>query len=289
VVAVSSLVVALAAASRLGSEFLPELDEGTTWVNLTLPASISPEEAQEQMREVRAALHTVPEVHTVISKVGRPDDGTDPKILNSAELFVDFVPEPQWRRGKTKDDLIREMDAAVSAIPGMEPSFDQPIRDNVLESISQVDGQIVIKVRGDDLVRIHDEARRILDEIADVPGVARAFIDRDGSLPQYVIDIDREAAARYGVNVGDIQDVVETAMAGKSTSELWEGRSAPCPAPSTSLARTAGGCNPSASSSATATWGASWPTCRSGSRRAFRSPPGTRSAGRASSRTSSAR
>ncbi|HEX3096792.1 MAG TPA: CusA/CzcA family heavy metal efflux RND transporter [Usitatibacter sp.] len=223
VIAVASLAVALAAASRLGSEFLPELDEGTTWVNLTLPPSVSPEEAQEQMREVRAALHTVPEVHTVISKVGRPDDGTDPKILNSAELFVDFVPESQWRPGRTKEDLIREMDAAVSALPGMEPSFDQPIRDNVLESISQVDGQIVVKVRGDDLDRIHDEARRILDEISGVPGVARAFIDREGSLPQYVIDIDREAAARYGVNVGDIQDLVETAMAGKSTSELWEG------------------------------------------------------------------
>jgi cobalt-zinc-cadmium resistance protein CzcA len=223
VVALASLAIALAAATRLGSEFLPELDEGTTWVNLSLPPSVSPDEVVEQMRAVRAALHTVPEVNTVISKAGRPDDGTDPKILNSTELYVDFVPESKWRPGKAKADLIREMDAAVSAIPGMEPSFDQPIRDNVLESISQVDGQIVVKVRGDDLDRIHDEARRILAEIENVPGVARAFIDREGSLPQYVIDIDREAAARYGVNVGDIQDLVETTLAGKPTSELWEG------------------------------------------------------------------
>jgi cobalt-zinc-cadmium resistance protein CzcA len=222
-VAAVMLAVSLAGATRLGSEFLPELNEGTTWVNLFLPPSVSPEETRVQMAAVRRALHTVPEVNTVISKAGRPDDGTDPKILNSTELFVDFVPESRWRPGKTKDDLIREMDAAVSELPGMEPSFDQPIRDNVLESISQVDGQIVIKVRGDDLDRIHEEARRILAEISGVPGVVRAFIDRDGSLPQYVIDIDREAAARYGVNVGDIQDLVETALAGKATSELWEG------------------------------------------------------------------
>lgn len=222
-VAVICLAVALAAATRVGSEFLPELNEGTTWVNLTLPPSVSPEEAQLQLRDVRRALHTVPEVNTVISKVGRPDDGTDPKIFNSAELYVDFIPESRWRPGKSKDDLIKEMDAAVSAIPGMEPSFDQPIRDNVLESISQVDGQIVVKVRGDDLVRLDAEAREVLQRVATVPGVVRAFIDREGSLPQYVIDIDRAAAARYGVNVGDVQDLVETAMAGKATSELWEG------------------------------------------------------------------
>jgi cobalt-zinc-cadmium resistance protein CzcA len=222
-IAVGALAGSIALATQLGSEFLPELNEGTTWVNLTLPPSVSPQEAQEQARAVRAALHNVPEVRTAISKVGRPDDGTDPKIFNSAEVYVDFIPESQWRRGLSKDDLIREMDAAVSAIPGMEPSFSQPIRDNVLESISQVDGQIVVKVRGDDLDRINDEARQILNRIIDVPGVARAFVDRAGSLPQYVIDIDRAAAARYGVNVGDIQDLVETALAGKATSELWEG------------------------------------------------------------------
>jgi cobalt-zinc-cadmium resistance protein CzcA len=172
---------------------------------------------------VRAALRTVPDVNTVISKVGRPDDGTDPKIFNSAEFFVDFKPEAQWRAGKKKEDLIRDMDEAVSAIPGMEPSFSQPIRDNVLESISQVDGQIVIKVRGEDLDRIVAEGHDVLNQIITVPGVVRAFIDRDGTLPQYVIDIDRLAAARYGVNVGDIQDLVETALAGKATSQLWEG------------------------------------------------------------------
>src|SRR5439155_13164866 len=117
-IAVVSLAIALLLGTQLGSEFLPELNEGTTWVNLTLPPSVSPEEAQAQVRLVRAALHRVPEVNTAISKVGRPHDGTDPKIFNSAEIFVDFKPESAWRGGVNKEDLILEMDDAVSAISG---------------------------------------------------------------------------------------------------------------------------------------------------------------------------
>ena len=221
--AVASLVLSLIGATQLGSEFLPELNEGSIWVNVTLPPSVSPAEAQEQARAIRQALRSIPEVNTAISKVGRPDDGTDPKIFNSAEILVDLKPESAWRPGKTKEGLIKELDDAVSALPGIEPSFSQPIRDNVLESISQVDGQIVIKVRGDDLDSLAKHGERILGQIAGVKGVIRAFIDRSGSLPQYVLDIDRQAAARYGINVGDIQDLVETALAGKATSELWEG------------------------------------------------------------------
>ena len=221
--AVASLVLSLIGATQLGSEFLPELNEGSIWVNVTLPPSVSPAEAQEQARAIRQALRSIPEVNTAISKVGRPDDGTDPKIFNSAEILVDLKPESAWRPGKTKEGLIKELDDAVSALPGIEPSFSQPIRDNVLESISQVDGQIVIKVRGDDLDSLAKHGERILGQIAGVKGVIRAFIDRSGTLPQYVLDIDRQAAARYGINVGDIQDLVETALAGKATSELWEG------------------------------------------------------------------
>ena len=221
--AIAALIGSGFVATRLGSEFLPELNEGSIWVNLTLPSSSSPEESQRAMRNVRHALQSVPEVHSTVSKIGRPDDGTDPKMFNSSEIFVDLKPEKEWRPGKTKDDLIREMDAAVSAMPGLEPSFSQPIRDNVLESISQIDGQIVIKVHGDDYAKLKDIAHQIMRQISDVPGVARSFIDRDGILPQYRIDIDRAAAARYGINIGDVQDVVEAAMAGKGTTELWEG------------------------------------------------------------------
>ncbi len=222
-IAVAALIGAGVVATRLGTEFLPELNEGTIWVNVTLAPSISPEEAQRSSHLVRQALMTVPEVQSVISKVGRPDDGTDPKIFNSAEFFVELKPDSDWRSGATKAGLIQEMDAAVSRLPGLEPSFSQPIRDNVLESISQIDGQIVIKIRGDDFEMLKHIARDVQDRIADVAGVTRSFVDRDGRLPQFRIDIDRETAARYGVNVADLQETVETALAGKATSELWEG------------------------------------------------------------------
>ena len=222
-IALGALVVAGGVATRLGSEFLPELNEGQIWVNVTLAPSVAPEEAQRAARSVRQALGSVPEVASVISKVGRPDDGTDPKIFNSAEFFVEMRPEQRWRAGQTKATLIREMDAAIGRLPGLEPSFSQPIRDNVLESISQIDGQIVIKVQGDDFDTIKDLARQIRQRIAGVAGVTRSFVDRDGRLPQFRIDIDRARAARYGVNVADLQEVVESALAGKATTELWEG------------------------------------------------------------------
>ena len=222
-IALAVFAVAMVAASRLGSEFLPELNEGTIWINLRLPSSVSNDEATRIMRKVRLALLGVPEVRTAVSKAGQPEDGTDPKTISMAEIFVDFKPVEQWRAGVTKEQLIDEMDRAVSAIPGMEPSFSQPIRDNVLESISQIDGQIVIKVAGDDLAELRKTTQAIEREIKQVRGVYRAEIDRLGELPQLVIDIDRDRAARLGLNVQDIQDVIEAALAGKSATQIWEG------------------------------------------------------------------
>ena len=222
-IALSLFAVAMVAASRLGSEFLPELNEGTIWVNVRLPSSVSNNEATRILREVRLALLKIPEVRTTVSKAGQPEDGTDPKTISMAEVFVDVKPPEAWRIGLTKQQLIDEMDRAVSALPGMEPTFSQPIRDNVLESISQIDGQIVIKVAGDDLVELKRLTESIQREVKQVQGVYRAEIDRAGDLPQLVIDISRERAARYGLNVSDVQDVIETALAGKSSTQIWEG------------------------------------------------------------------
>ena len=221
--AITAFIAAMGVASRLGSEFLPELDEGTIWVNLRLPSSVSTEEAARILREARKALRSVPEVRTVVSKAGQPEDGTDPKTISMAEVFVDVKPAEEWRAGLSKQDLINEMDRAVSAIPGMEPAFSQPIRDNVLESISQIDGQIVIKIAGDDLAELRRITESIEREIKQVPGVYRAEIDRLGELPQLIIDIDRDHAARLGLNVSDVQDVIEAALAGKAATQLWEG------------------------------------------------------------------
>ncbi|NBS48545.1 MAG: efflux RND transporter permease subunit, partial [Betaproteobacteria bacterium] len=171
----------------------------------------------------RQALTSIPEVRTAVSKAGQPEDGTDPKTLSMAEIFVDVKPQEEWRKGLTRDQLIEEMDHKLSAIPGIDPAFSQPIRDNVLESISQIKGQIVVKVAGDDLGELRRVTEAIQREIKQVPGVQRGEIDRLGELPQLVIDIDRAEAARLGLNVGDIQDVIEAALAGKATTQLWEG------------------------------------------------------------------
>ena len=223
--AVLALAGALALVPRLGTEFLPELNEGSIWVNVFLPTSVSVTEAQELNRRIREAIHKSPEVTSVTSKAGRPEDGTDPKLINMSELLVDVKPESEWRKGMTKAKLLAEMDAEISKIPGIEPSFSQPIRDNVLESISQIDGQIVIKVFGDDLEQLRDLSLQVLKQVQTVPGVARAFVDRLGELPQIQVRVDRARAARYGINVADVQDVIESALGGKAVTQVWEGES----------------------------------------------------------------
>ena len=222
-IAVGIFALSMVVASRLGSEFLPELNEGTFWANFDMPSSVSSEEAAKILLLARKALLSVPEVRTAVSKSGQPEDGTDPKTLSMAEIFVDVKPQEEWRKGLTRDQLIEEMDHKLSAIPGIDPAFSQPIRDNVLESISQIKGQIVVKVSGEDLGELRRVSEAIQREIKQVRGVQRGEIDRLGDLPQLVIDIDRDRAARLGLNVQDIQDVVEAALGGKAATQLWEG------------------------------------------------------------------
>jgi cobalt-zinc-cadmium resistance protein CzcA len=138
-------------------------------------------------------------------------------------VFVDTYPPEAWSRKITKEELVVAMEKALEEIPGVQPTFSQPIRDNVLESISQIDGQVVIKVFGDDLDVLRTHAQQVMHTIERIRGVARAFVDRLGELPQSVIEIDRERAARYNLNVLDIQDVIEIGLGGKAATQIWEG------------------------------------------------------------------
>jgi cobalt-zinc-cadmium resistance protein CzcA len=220
---IATLAASLTLVPQLGSEFLPELNEGAIWVNLMMPPGISLSEVSRMLHRVRSTLRQFDEVNAVISQAGRPEDGTDPKPINMGELYVDVKPQDQWKRKITKEQLIEEMNGALDKIPGTDASFSQPIRDNVLESISQIDGQIVIKVFSSDPVVLRDKTREVLRTIATVPGVARAFIDRAGETPQLEIEINRRKAARYGLNVADIEDVIETSVGGKEATQIWEG------------------------------------------------------------------
>jgi cobalt-zinc-cadmium resistance protein CzcA len=208
---------------NLGSEFLPELNEGTMWVNIYFPPGISINETKRLAASVREILHGSEVVKTVTSKAGRPEDGTDPKPINMAEFFVDLKPPAEWPANLTRDKLIDEFGKKLDALPGIEPSFSQPIRDNVLESISQIDGQIVIKVFGADGDVLQQQTQKVLDTISGIRGVGRAYIDRFGRVPQLQIEVNRAKCARYGLNVADVQDVVEIALGGKAATEVWEG------------------------------------------------------------------
>ena len=224
---VASALVALglsfAALPQIGTEFLPELNEGSLWLNVKLPSSVSVSQAQVQNGQIRRIILKTPEVNSVISKAGRPEDGTDPKLINMAEFLVDLKPESDWKRGLTKRQVMDEMEKGLLALPAIKPSFSQPIRDNILESISQIDGQIVIKVFGEDIPTLRMVSEQVLAQVAEVPGVTRALIDRVGELPNYLVEIDRARAARYGLNVADIQDLIEVGLGGKAATYIWEG------------------------------------------------------------------
>jgi cobalt-zinc-cadmium resistance protein CzcA len=227
VAVIASTLVAFAAAMalvpRLGSEFLPELNEGTMWVNVVLPPSVSVAEASRLCGRIRQIIRQFPEVTQVISQTGRPEDGTDPKTINMAEFFVDLKPPSEWTRKISREELSAQIEGAVDRIPGLDPAMSQPIRDNVLESISQIDGQIVIKVFGDDPAELRQKATEVLHVISGVRGVSRAFIDRGGQVPQLQVEVDRRRAARYGLNVADVEDVIDTALGGKVATQIWEG------------------------------------------------------------------
>jgi heavy metal efflux system protein len=223
VIAILMLASTIFVLLHLGSEFLPELNEGTMWVNIYFPPGISINETKRLAASVREILHGSEVVKTVTSKAGRPEDGTDPKPINMAEFFVDLKPPAEWPANLTRDKLIDEFGKKLDALPGIEPSFSQPIRDNVLESISQIDGQIVIKVFGADGDVLQQQTQKVLDTISGIRGVGRAYIDRFGRVPQLQIEVNRAKCARYGLNVGDVQDVVEIALGGKAATEVWEG------------------------------------------------------------------
>ena len=222
-VAAGILAGSLAVVPKLGTEFLPELNEGSIWINVPLHPSLSVTEARSEMSKIRASIAHIPEINTIVYKAGRPEDGTDPKLISMAEILVDIKPESEWKRKITKKGLLQEMEDALDKLPGVQASFSQPIRDNILESISQIDGQIVVKVFGEDLGVLKTHAQEVLAAISDVPGVARAMIDRQGELPQELIQIDRGQAARYGLNIVDIQDVIETVLGGREATVIWEG------------------------------------------------------------------
>ena len=209
-------------ATRLGSEFLPELDEGDFVIFVEMPPSISLEKGAEVLREVRTRLLTFPEVKETLSEQGRPEDGTDDEGVNMSETFVHLKPKTEWRKGLDKDGLIEEMRASLTQIPGVDYNFSQPIKDNVEEAVSGVRGKVVLKIFGTDLAVMKGTLEKTMASLSKVPGVVDLGLYRDASVPQLQVVLDRPALARAGINVSAAEDVLATALGGQVTTEFWE-------------------------------------------------------------------
>jgi cobalt-zinc-cadmium resistance protein CzcA len=223
-VAALALMLFLGFSGIIGSEFLPHLDEGAVWVRGTLAPSAGPATGIAVSNTTRLVLARFPEVKQVISQVGRPDDGSDASGFYNTEFFVDLLPRAKWRSEfKTKDDLIAAMDKDLSKFPGVDWNFSQPISDNVEEAVSGVKGELAVKLFGADLKVLEAKADEIQDVMRKIPGVADLGTFQVRGQPNVNLVVDRAAADRFGVNVSDVQDAVETAVGGKAVSQILIG------------------------------------------------------------------
>ncbi|HXR93492.1 MAG TPA: CusA/CzcA family heavy metal efflux RND transporter [Steroidobacteraceae bacterium] len=217
------IVVAGFAVHSLGLEFLPKLEEGNFWIRATLPESISLEEGNSYVNDMRRLIKSFPEVETVISQHGRPDDGTDATGFFNAEFFVPLKPFESWPRGLDKGKLTQQLTEALQErFPGVEFNFSQYIEDNVEEAASGVKGENSIKLFGNDLETLEKTAQRIRNVVQTVPGVTDLAVFDALGQPTIRIDIDRTRAARLGLAPGDINAVVQAAIGGQAAGDLYE-------------------------------------------------------------------
>ncbi len=219
------VAVFLMVSGVIGSEFLPHLDEGAAWVRGTLAPSIGPTEATRVMEEARIKLASFPEVRQVVSQVGRPDDGTDPTGFFNTEYYVDLKPKDQWRPvfRENKEELIAAMDREIGVLPGVLWNFSQPIADNMEEAVSGVKGELAIKLYGDDLKVLEEKGDEVVNVMRRVAGVEDLGLFRVLGQPNLNVEVDRQQAARHGINVSDVQDAIETAVGGKAVSQVLQG------------------------------------------------------------------
>ena len=219
------LLLALGALTitRLGTEFLPELDEGDIQLFVEMPPSIALAKGQDILFEVRKRILTFPEVSKTMSEQGRPEDGTDNEDVNMSETFIRLKPKKDWRPGYDKKRLIDEMRAKLIEIPGVRYNFSQPMKDNVEEAVSGVRGKVVLKVFGPDLAKMRSTLEHAKESLKAVPGIVDLDLYRDALKPQLQITFDRKALARAGISMEDAQRTLETALSGRITTTLWEG------------------------------------------------------------------
>src|SRR5271169_6407849 len=216
-------LLAFFAVRSLGLEFLPKLEEGNLWVRATFPQSVSLEDSDVYVNRMRVLISKYPEVQTVVSQHGRPDDGTDATGFFNAEFFVPLKPFESWPRGIDKDKLTRDMTHSLEQeFPGVNFNFSQYIQDNVEEAASGVKGENSVKVYGNNLETLEKTADSIAAVLAQVPGITDLAVLRSLGQPTVKIDVDRVRAARFGLAPGDVNAVVQAAIGGQSAGDLYE-------------------------------------------------------------------
>jgi cobalt-zinc-cadmium resistance protein CzcA len=215
----------LAFSGVIGSEFLPHLDEGALWVRGTLAPSTGPTESAQVADRAREILCSFPEVPQVVDQIGRPDDGTDTTGFFNAEFFVDLLPKDKWRPvfHQDKERLIAAMDRELEKIPGVFWGFSQPISDNLEEAVSGVKGALAVKIYGDDLKTLEAKADEITAVMRPIRGVQDLGVFRVIGQPNLNFTVDRDQAARYGMNVSDVEDAIQTAVGGNALSQVLVG------------------------------------------------------------------
>ncbi|QRK12814.1 efflux RND transporter permease subunit [Archangium violaceum] len=222
--ATAGLLTAGVMLPRMGSEFLPALNEGSIYMTFSLPPNVSLTEGRKLVPRITQLIEQAPQVEQVLSSLGRPEDGTDAKLANNLEFFVKLKPPDQWPRDTPElTDVMDRLQASISEIPGMEVNFSQPIGDNVNESISGQQGQIAVKLFGDDLGQLQNLAEKVKSTIARVDGVADLGLVKSAPVMQVQINPDRVALARYGMDMGEFQHVLQTALGGQTVNEFWDG------------------------------------------------------------------
>ena len=222
IAAITALALSFTSVKLIGTEFMPKLDEGNIWLTITLPTPVSLTTAKQLERQVRDKLESFSEAKTVITQLGRPEDGTDPKGFNNLEVLIDLNAKATWRY-KKKDDLVQAMDKALGIFPGILTNFSQVIQDNVEEAISGVKGEIAIKIFGSDLKTLQDRADQVTHILAGIQGATDVAAEQQAGLAQVIVDIDRAKVSRYGINVADVERVMEIGMGGKAASQFLEG------------------------------------------------------------------
>jgi len=223
IVALIIMVLSFFSAKFLGTEFLPDLNEGALWVEAELPMSVSLSEANTISNKMIDILAKFPEVKQTLSQVGRTNDGTDPKGFFNVQIQVDLKPKKQWGRNITGEQLIDEMDVQLRKFPGITFNYSQPIRDNVEEAVAGVNAALAVKIFGPDFQTLDDKADSVLNILKTVRGIEDLGVLRNLGQPEFRIELDQQKMAFYGINTADANAVIEMAIGGKSPTQLYEG------------------------------------------------------------------